>query len=179
MKEWKKIMPRLTILCGLPASGKSTYVKKMQNEGYKFTLISFDELHRMLFGEYRLQEFPMVVDVSHNIFDKAVFYGHNIMIDNTNLRGFYINRWIEYLGGYTDDYEVEIIPFKVSLHECFYRNLHRDRNNMNVPQNVILKMASSSDLDWMKKMWQEEKDYIASHYKNYGLTLEDIERYVK
>lgn len=170
-------MRKLTILSGLPASGKSTYVDECRNKNYDFTLISFDATHQMLFGKYKFSEFGIVTNVANNIFDQAVFYGHNIMIDNTNLRSFYIRRWQELLGGYANDYEVKIISFKTSIKECLLRNMNRDRGNMNVPQHVILKMANSSDLDWLKEMWETERQDIMSNHEMYNLTLSDIERY--
>lgn len=168
-------MRKLTILSGLPASGKSTYVTECRNKGDKFTLICFDAIHQMLFGEYRFDEFALVTDVAYNIFDRALFYDHDIMIDNTNLRDFYIRRWKELLRDY--NYEVEIVPFKTSIRECLLRNMKRDRGNMNVPQHVILKMAKSSDLDWLKEMWTEEREDIMNNYELYGLSLSDIARY--
>lgn len=166
---------KLTILSGLPASGKSTYVAKRRNNGDKFILICFDEIHKMLFGGYSFEDFGIVASVAETIFDEAKQCDHSIIIDNTNLRNFYIRRWEEKVRDF--DYEVEVIPFKISIKECLLRNMKRDRGSMNVPQHVILKMANSSDMDWLKKMWEIEREDIMNNYELYGLTVSDIVRY--
>jgi predicted kinase len=142
-------MPKLIIMVGAPASGKSTIVRGYQSEG--FVKISFDDLHQSFFGCYDFSKHSFVMQCATKIFKEAVSKNLNIAVDNTNMKQRFINNWKSLAPGY----EVIVQYMETSVEECLKRNLQRDRGSMNIPGEVIIRMFQTSDVPEMKKLWEE------------------------
>lgn len=72
----------LTILCGLPGSGKSTYAA---NKG-DATVVSTDELRKFLTGRYEdVSEDELVFDLARRMVDYYLGKGREVIFDATNV----------------------------------------------------------------------------------------------
>ena len=117
-------MPKMLILSGIPASGKSTFAKQFVKENDKWIRINKDDIRRM-FGEYWLPKRESLVEAAeYSIAEDAAFYGWNIIIDDTNLNPKYIKVWKEFADEF--EYEIEYKEFKVSLEQALEWNSKRE-----------------------------------------------------
>ena len=117
-------MPKMLILSGIPASGKSTFAKQFVKENDKWIRINKDDIRRM-FGEYWLPKRESLVEAAeYSIAEDAAFYGWNIIIDDTNLNPKYIKIWKEFADEF--EYEIEYKEFKVSLEQALEWNSKRE-----------------------------------------------------
>lgn len=76
--------PVLTLLCGIPGSGKTTYAEKMRNS-YTYHLSS-DSIRKELYGDERIQSNP--ADVFALMQDRAIMLlnnGFDVIYDATNI----------------------------------------------------------------------------------------------
>lgn len=125
-------MPKMLILSGIPASGKSTFAKQFVKENNGWVRINKDDIRRM-FGEYWLpKRESLVEDAEYSIAEDAAFFGWNIIVDDTNLNPKYIKVWKDFANDFK--YEIEYKEFKVSLEQA----LEWDSKRKNpVGENVI------------------------------------------
>ena len=125
-------MPKMLILSGIPASGKSTFAKQFVKENNGWIRINKDDIRRM-FGEYWLPKRESLVEaVEYAIAEDAAFYGWNIIVDDTNLNPKYIKVWKELADEF--EYEIEYKEFKVSLEQALEWDSKRENP---VGENVI------------------------------------------
>ena len=133
-------MPKCIILQGIPNSGKSTWANKQ----YGFIILSCDNIRYIKFGkEYKFSPWneKMVWDDFYDLIEIWVYIGRNIIIDNTNLKQAYINQIMCRL---TDNYEVEIKRFDVSLWKAHLRNIiRRVKTGKWIPIKVIKAMYNN------------------------------------
>lgn len=126
---------RFIMLQGLPASGKSTYARRLTQEGYH--LISLDtiwgELPKVVDDETRMEM------IFHDIVPIRIVGAwasrHEVVYDATNysrIRRRAIIRQAKRCG-----YKVYVHVLRVSLEECLKRNAARERK---VPEHVIQRM---------------------------------------
>ena len=109
-------MPKMLILSGIPASGKSTFAKQFVKENDGWIRINKDDIRRM-FGEYWLPKRESLVEAAeYSIAKEAIFFGWNIIVDDTNLNPKYIKVWKELADKF--EYEIEYKEFKVSLEQA-------------------------------------------------------------
>ena len=109
-------MPKILILSGIPASGKSTFAKQFVKENDGWIRINKDDIRRM-FGEYWLPKRESLVEsAEYSIAEEAAFFGWNIIVDDTNLNPKYIKVWKDFANDF--EYEIEYKEFKVSLEQA-------------------------------------------------------------
>lgn len=125
-------MPKMLILSGIPASGKSTFAKQFVKENDGWVRINKDDIRRM-FGEYWLpKRESLVEDAEYSIAEDAAFFGWNIIVDDTNLNPKYIKVWKDFANDFK--YEIEYKEFKVSLEQALEWDSKRENP---VGENVI------------------------------------------
>ena len=81
-------MPDLIMLKGLPASGKTTYAKKMIDEAPKNSIkrVNKDDLRAMIDnGTWSKGNEKFILVVRDNIVMEALITGKHIIVDDTNL----------------------------------------------------------------------------------------------
>lgn len=128
-------MKDLYIMVGLPASGKSTYVKKMK-ECFSIVSVSTDDLRKELLGDISNQN--QNTEVFDEAYKRIQFYlekGLDVIFDATNInykkRMDVINRFKKYANN------INAIMMATPYEECLERNKNRKRQ---VPEDVIKRM---------------------------------------
>ena len=118
---------------GLPASGKSTWAKAQ--EGFK--RINRDDLRSMIDnGVWSKENEEIIVAARDALIEMFIAYGHNIVVDDTNLDPSIEKHLREFAT--SAGYEFEVKDFTdVPLYICQDRN--RKRTNP-VPDEAIMRM---------------------------------------
>lgn len=131
-------MSSITILVGIPASGKTTWVKRVMNADLFDVVVSSDAIREELTGDMTVQdrnaEVFRLLDVRVK---QALNDDKNVVVDATNLKPYHRKKMAELAGvpattGYA-------IWFSDSLNYelCQTRNLTRDDRSIPVPEEVM------------------------------------------
>lgn len=127
---------KLIITKGLPASGKSTWAKKMVDD-HKYKRINRDSLREMIDnGKWSGKNEKRIVDAEERLAELYLESGCNVIIDDTNLSPSIIEHWENFAidGGY--NFEIKNFT-DVPLDEC----IRRDQKRPNyVGEKVIKRM---------------------------------------
>jgi predicted kinase len=123
--------PQMTVLVGLPRSGKTTFSKKL-----KGTIISRDALIEESNGTNYNEKWKNVdqEEIDKKLmqnFQNALRNKENIIIDMTNLSKKTRRKWLQ-----NDYYKVAYV-FPTSINTCISRNT----DEKSIPENVIQQMA--------------------------------------
>jgi predicted kinase len=129
--------PTVLILQGLPASGKTTFAKRLQkDEPGKWKRVNRDELRAMLDDSYfkkGMEEFTLAV--RNAIISLCLREGKNVIVDDTNLNPKISEQLKRFIGERAD---VELKFFDVSVKECIKWDKARAKP---VGEAAIRKMA--------------------------------------
>ncbi|WP_433369673.1 AAA family ATPase [Actinoplanes sp. CA-142083] len=132
-------MTRLLITRGLPASGKTTFARKLQP---RVVRVNRDDLRRMLHGE-RLYTQWSESQVTHaqRAAVEALLRAHaDVIVDDTNLRNKTVREWAEMAARLGASFEVHDFT-DVPLEECIRRDLERGAPDQ-VGEEAIRRMHS-------------------------------------
>lgn len=125
----------LFIMCGIPASGKSTFAQMLADSGVA-EVVSTDQIRKGLFGDENCQDAPQ--KVFNEAFSQINYLGkeHNIIFDATNITSKARRKVIKECGQTFD----KIICFycPCSIKKALAQNAARSRQ---VPDEVIKRMA--------------------------------------
>lgn len=166
-------MRNLYLLRGLPASGKSTWIK--ENNLERLTLSS-DKLRLLFpqFGETITQVYDTQVwKLLYDLMEKRMQVGQDIIIDATHYRKAFIKDYWTYCQKY--NYNLYIVQFATKLEICLERNALRTSDK--VPEEVIYKMYNA-----IKSNQKEiESEYCVIRpdqaLEHITMNKEDIEQY--
>jgi len=126
--------PKLLMLKGLPASGKSTHARTLVDQGY--VRVNKDDLRSMLHNSrFSKGNEKEVLEVRDNMITIALNKGKNVVVDDTNFEAKHQIRLQEIADEHNADLEVLFIDTPVE--ECIKRNELRANK---VPISVITKM---------------------------------------
>lgn len=123
MEILNNIKKLIVFLCGIPASGKSTYAHYIQ-DGYTKEIVSIigRDLIRKEF-DYKISEEDINLHFNEKLYnalkDKKIKI---ILIDNTNVRQKYIKEIIATCLSYENESEFAIKIFDTPYEECLKRN---------------------------------------------------------
>ena len=128
--------PVLTMMCGLPRSGKSTWIQENQGNAI---IICPDRVWLKVFGVqfYRGAE-QFVWGFTNGMANLILEQKKDIIVDATNINHKQRRAWFNIAAEYCD--KVRIVWFKTSIKECKARNEKSDKNSR-VPPEVIDRMA--------------------------------------
>jgi predicted kinase len=127
--------PRLVVLAGLPASGKSTFSDGLLENG--FVRISLDEIRKEIYGDANIiGDWKVTRKRFDELFNSALAEKKNIVVDNTHFMRKHRQRVIDIAkeAGYVD---IHVAVMDVTLEECIARNAKRERV---VKEEVIREM---------------------------------------
>ncbi len=136
-------MPRLFIMCGLPASGKSTFVEQfiknndirdVSRDEIRFSMIKEDE-------EYFSHEKEVFKKFAATI-ALTLVDGFDVIADATHLNRISRDKLIHAIDQYTTEYTITYIVLETSLETCMKRNALRE-GRARVPDSVMRSMAES------------------------------------
>lgn len=141
----------ITILKGLPASGKSTWAKEQARKtGAK--RICKDDLRAMIDDSvYSKDRERMIISSRNALIRHFMVMCEDIIIDDTNLNPIHIKEIKEIAYEYL--YEVKIKEFDTPLAECISRDSGREKS---VGEKVIVDMYNR----WLRKEEYEVVDFI-------------------
>jgi len=126
--------PKILMLKGLPASGKSTHARELVDQGY--VRVNKDDLRAMLHNsKYSKGNENEVLKLRDEVIRLAVRDGKNVVVDDTNFEQKHYNRLTELAQELDANFEVLFID--TPLEECIKRNEQRANK---VPISVITKM---------------------------------------
>ena len=137
-------MSKCILLCGLPASGKSTYADKHFPMG---NIMSTDIVIENIARSYGMTydaAFKNLISFAENVMwkhiDWSIEVGNDIIIDRTNLSAKSRKKFIDKLKPY--GYTFEAIVFPTPEKEEWERRLN-SREGKTIPQNVLDSMVQN------------------------------------
>ncbi|MET0422741.1 MAG: AAA family ATPase [Actinoplanes sp.] len=130
-------MTRLLITRGLPASGKTTFARKLQPGVVR---VNRDDLRRMLHGQRLFTQWAEgQVTHAQRAAVEALLRAHtDVIVDDTNLRGKTVREWAELAARFHATFEVHDFT-DVSLDECIRRDAERSEDDR-VGEDAIRRM---------------------------------------
>lgn len=130
-------MKTITILKGLPASGKTTYRRKLLAEHPgEYKAVNKDELRAMLDnGHWSKNNEKMVLELRDDIILKALDYGKHVIVDDTNFNPVHEMRIRHITEGM--NVKIKFKDFNTKLETCIERDAQRENS---VGEKVIREM---------------------------------------
>lgn len=175
-------MRNLIILHGIPASGKSTWVKK--NELEQFT-VSSDALRLLYAGvEYDLEGHQRISQKAdkkvwnelYSIVENRMKDGQLTVVDATHISEKSISEYKKLAKKY--NYRITIVRFNVSLEEALKRNSEREEYKQ-VPEKVIRDMYERSKQKWNGNYEIVDAEDSANIKNRLFTSGEDLTKYEK
>lgn len=155
-------MQTVYFLRGLPASGKSTFAKKLMKENHHVRRVNKDLIRLMLFGDNKWSKSKEEL-VKNVEFESAIAIldaGYDLIVDNTHFNNAHELKYREL----SDDYNAlfQLVDFSnVSIEDCLRRDhLREDKTNY----QVILGMAQK---------------YVPQLYQEFITKYHDIDKFVE
>jgi len=120
-------MKKLIALRGVPASGKSTWAKKVLENDPTYRRVNRDSIRFMTDGKYwNPDNERLVSDIMNAAIKSALKRGFNVIVDNTNLSAKYL-KGLHKIAKEVGDVEVSEKYFEISLEEALKRDANRER----------------------------------------------------
>jgi adenylate kinase family enzyme len=189
-------MDKEIIICvGISGSGKSTWTTKFLKENHNFLRINRDDIRKTLVGDlngyYQRSDLNKIEEVINYMETKFFhdIWGMNKypIIDNTNLKEKYINKWITNVNQYNSARALGFYPnspvldfkfklFDIELEEARFRVHIRETGRERVLYNAVIqqeKAMNDKSLDYIDKQYKDYqliKEYILKHYKEKIIT---------
>lgn len=134
-------MPTLTIMRGLPASGKTTEARKLVEKGA--VRINKDDLRAMMHNEWTRKNEKDTLKARDMIIRGLISEGKDIVVDDTNFAPEHIETIQEIVDSFNelleDKYKVVIKDIDTPLEECIRRDANRT-GKAHVGKKVIIGM---------------------------------------
>lgn len=138
---------KVIFLIGMPASGKTTWAKKMceeKQDSWNYARVNKDDLRNMMFnGEYNFAYEEWVKSTQLEAIVRLLKEGCAVIVDNTHLKKNDIselqNQIVDILGT-TPIFEVNTSFLSVSIRTCIERNAKRESGR--VPNEAMERMAA-------------------------------------
>ena len=153
-------MPECVFLCGIPCSGKSTFVNKLKKLSYweNAVVLSTDNYIEKVAQEHNTtyrEIFDECIDEATRQLELALIEakdkGKNIIYDQTNLT---IKTRKKKLSKLPSIYARGVIYFDVTLEEALRRN--ENREGKYIPKSVLKRMYHQLEVPTLEEGW----DYV-------------------
>lgn len=165
-------MANLVFLCGIPASGKSTFAAECQkNGGNIYTIVSTDEIRKSEFGnaasqydsdceqiakEMGISPYKVANDFVYAIaVDEIVLSlsgNKTVLFDATNISVKNRKSVLEQVADHVPNMKAFAIVFNTPLEDCLRRNSARERV---VPVGVIKRMSDTFEMPTKEEGFME------------------------
>jgi len=117
-------MPRITIMRGLPASGKSTEARLIVEKRRNTVRVNRDDLRKMVYnGGWSGPREKVIIAIEQAIAARALEQGQNVVVDDTNLTTSALDMWLGFAKEHDIDVESRFID--TPLNECIERDATR------------------------------------------------------
>jgi predicted kinase len=119
-------MPKLILLRGLPASGKTTWALQwLAADSETRARVNRDDLRAALFGKatYSYAQEELITAAERDVARQALTAGRDIVVDATNLRPKYCRSWRRFALARGADFEIK--DFSISLKDAISRDASR------------------------------------------------------
>ncbi|ETI66890.1 ATP-binding protein [Neobacillus vireti] len=124
---------KLGIMCGMPLSGKSTYSKTLQKQGW--VRVSLDDIRQALHGQiYKAEAEPLVWESAELMVRSLLKSGHYVLVDTTNRTRDRRKRWIRVAKEF--GLTLEIFHVDTDYETCKQRNRKLKRLSENVLKQI-------------------------------------------
>lgn len=137
-----QLKPKLYLMCGIPGSGKSTYLKTHFSQPPK--VISRDEIRFSIVKEdeeYFSHENEVYAEFISQI-KEALKFEREVFADATHLNETSRAKTLRALGASLKDVEVNVIWVRVPVEVAIQQNENRKGTRAYVPRSVIRRMYS-------------------------------------
>lgn len=135
-KKTKTNKTTLTLMCGLPRCGKSTWIRKNKKDE---VIVSPDEIRKEIFGhQFHLNAEGFIWSLAESMTILLLKQKKNVIIDATNINFVSRGKWIKLAKLQNSD--VKIVFLRTDLDKCISRN-KKSLKGESVPEDVILNMA--------------------------------------
>lgn len=117
-------MPKLLILQGAPASGKSTFARQLAHEDKSYVIVNRDSIRNSR-GDYWIpSQEDYITSIEEFSIKNALGRGYNVIVDATNLNPITINKWKVIADEFNA--EIEFKMFEISFEDAVARDKLRD-----------------------------------------------------
>lgn len=145
-------MPMFIMLCGLPASGKSTYAEDIKNKYGNVVICSSDAIREELTGDINNQDLnEEVFKVLHRRIKDNLKAGNNVIYDACNISSRRRKHFVQ-----TELKGIKCTKicfvFATDYEFCLKNNLKRDRQ---VPEEVIKRMYMNWETPYYFEGWEQ------------------------
>ncbi len=159
-------MNKEIIICvGISGSGKSTFSTQLIKENSNYLRINRDSIRQTLVGDLEgyyqrkdMRGLELTINNIEYILFKDLFNNNkSIIIDNTNLKQEYINKWVTLSQDFNISHDFKFKLFDIDLDESKRRVCKREN------------MQNFEDLNYIDKQYQdyqEIKKFIETKYKD-------------
>ena len=143
-------MSKLYFMCGLPGSGKSTWLEDHKKE-LNFTIHSSDSIRAELGNVNDQSQNDLVFETLHRRIKEDLLNGKNVAYDATNLSR---KRRINFINNELRDITCEkiCVLFATPIGICKRNNLKRERK---VPEEVIDRMVKNFEVPAYCESWDD------------------------
>lgn len=118
-------MIRFVICRGIPASGKSTYARKLVEKGYK--RVNRDDLRAMVdSSKWSKANEKLIKSMERAMVSYMLLAGENVIVDDTNCDLRTVEEWAALARTVNPSVEVRVALFNTPLAVCLERNAKRE-----------------------------------------------------
>lgn len=118
-------MPKMLVLQGVPASGKSTFARELASRDHSYVIVNRDSIRESR-GDYWIPEQEDYISAIEEFsINDAISRGLNVIIDATNLNPKTIEKWKQMATKLNCDIEFKL--FEIEYKEALARDAQRTR----------------------------------------------------
>jgi len=130
--------PTLTIMCGIPRSGKTIWVLK--NKTIQDVIVSSDDIRKHILGSpFSPQDEPFVWSLVENLIILLMVQKKDIILDATNL---YLHTRLKYIPlAREHNYKTRLVWLNTDVEECLKRN--KNSKDKKVPLDAMNSMCQT------------------------------------
>lgn len=140
----KVTQPEMIIFCGIPASGKNTWLKSHPSIVKNYTIVELDWIRREIFGhQFHANAEQFIIGMAKSIGRMLCSQNKNVLINSTGIARSIRKDWINLAQEFK--YKTRIIHFDTPYDVCVARNNKRTTDK--VPIEAMERMKHYMDIE--------------------------------